>query len=68
MKIWCMSRESDASLSFEIGGEKAPRMLAIPETFNGHQRLREFELLKDQSDSAVYVETQESANRARIAA
>ena len=68
MKIWCVSRQADASLAFEIGGEKAPRMVAIPETVNGHQRLREFELLNGQSDSAVYIETEASAERIRIAA
>jgi hypothetical protein len=42
-------------------------MLAIPETVNGHQRLREFELMNGRTDAAVYVETEASAGR-RLAA
>ena len=68
MKIWCVSRESEESLSFELEGERAPRMLAIPDTVNGLRRLREFELLNGRPDAAVYIETEASAERIRLAA
>ena len=68
MRIWCVSRESEESLAFELESEKAPRMLAIPDTVNGQRRLREFELLNGQDDAAVYIETEASAERVRLAA
>jgi hypothetical protein len=68
MKIWCVDRESEESVTFELAGEKPPRMLAIPDTVNGHQCLREFELLNGEPDGAVYLETEASAERVRLAA
>jgi hypothetical protein len=68
MKIWCVGRESEEPLAFELGGDKPPKMLAIPETVNGHQQLREFELMNDRTDAALYVETAASAERFHLAA
>jgi hypothetical protein len=68
MKIWCVGREWDEPFGFEFQGARPPRMLAIPERVDGHERLREFALLKDSIDAAVYLETPESAQRKRLAA
>jgi hypothetical protein len=68
MKVWCVSREAEEPFAFELEAERPPRMLAIPEKVNGHQRLREYELLNDGDDEAVYLETPESAERVRLAA
>jgi|MudIll2142460700_1097286.scaffolds.fasta_scaffold1539816_1 hypothetical protein len=68
MKIWCVDRESEEPRAFEFSGEVPPPMLALTERANGMQRLREFELVRSDTDSAVYVETPESAKRWRLAA
>ena len=68
MKIWCVDRELEEPRAFEFSGETPPPMLALTEVVHGMQRLREFELVRSDADTAVYVETSESAKRWRLAA
>jgi len=63
-----LTRETEDPFAFEFDGDRPPRMLAIPETVNGQQRLREYELLNGGNEEAVYLETPESAERVRLAA
>ncbi len=68
MTVWCVYRESEEPVAFEFNCDTPPPMLALTEVVNGAQRLREFELVRGNAGSAVYVETSESARRLHLAA